>query len=91
MLELKHIRVYVLMMKLSVLLLQYAGYYFYRGESKMLDFIKSFFKFFFGLALIVSLVVGVGVAVFAYVFKKDFEDIERRTKEIVSDIESGNE
>lgn len=56
----------------------------------MLDFIKGFFKFFFSLALIVSVVVGVGVAVFAFIFKKDFEDIERRTKEIVDDIESGN-
>lgn len=78
------------MTNLSMLLLEHAGDYFYRGEIKMLDFIKSFFKFFFSLALIVSVVVGVGVAVFAFIFKKDFEDIERRTKEIVADIESGN-
>ncbi|MDN8891396.1 hypothetical protein Q0O75_13105, partial [Staphylococcus aureus] len=27
---------------------------------------------------------------FAYIFKKDFEDIERKTKEIIYDIESKN-
>ncbi|MGO2870013.1 MAG: hypothetical protein ACTIBY_07540, partial [Staphylococcus equorum] len=26
----------------------------------------------------------------AYIFKKDFEDIESKTKEIVSDIETNN-
>ncbi|HCZ2610169.1 TPA: hypothetical protein O2X41_002315 [Staphylococcus aureus] len=50
----------------------------------MWNFIKCVFKFVF------SLVAGVGVVAFAYIFKKDFEDIERKTKEIISDIESKN-
>ena len=54
----------------------------------MWDLIKGLFKF--CLVVITSVVVGVGVVAFAYIFKKDFEDIERKTKEIVSDIESNN-
>ncbi|MBH9580616.1 hypothetical protein [Staphylococcus felis] len=56
----------------------------------MCNFIKGFFKFVFSFILIVSLLLGVGAAVLAYVFKKDFEDIENKTKEIVADIESNN-
>ncbi len=44
----------------------------------------------FSLVAITTLVAGVGVVAFAYIFKKDFEDIERKTKEIISDIESKN-
>ncbi|RIN24981.1 hypothetical protein [Staphylococcus succinus] len=40
--------------------------------------------------LTVSLVAGIGAVAFAYIFKKDFEDIESKTKEIVSDIETNN-
>ena len=53
----------------------------------MWDLIKGLFKFLLSLVVITSVVVGVA---FAYIFKKDFEDIERKTKEIVSDIESNN-
>ncbi|HEJ7665829.1 TPA: hypothetical protein ACK0JJ_002648 [Staphylococcus aureus] len=56
----------------------------------MWNFIKCVFKFVFSLVAITTLVAGVGVAAFAYIFKKDFEDIERKTKEIISDIESKN-
>ncbi|EHJ07270.1 hypothetical protein [Staphylococcus simiae] len=56
----------------------------------MWNFIKGLFKFVFSLLAITTVVAGVGVAVFAYIFKKDFEDIERKTKEIISDIESKN-
>lgn len=56
----------------------------------MWDLIKGLFKFLLSLVVITSVVVGVGVVAFAYIFKKDFEDIERKTKEIVSDIESNN-
>lgn len=56
----------------------------------MCNFIKGFFKFVFSFILIVSLLLGVGAAVLAYVFKKDFEDIENKTKEIVADIESNS-
>ena len=55
----------------------------------MWDLIKGLFKFLLSLVVITSVVVG-GVVAFAYIFKKDFEDIERKTKEIVSDIESNN-
>ncbi len=54
----------------------------------MWNFIKGLFKFIFIFTATVTVVFGVGVAVLAYVFKKDFEDIENKTKEIVSDIES---
>lgn len=56
----------------------------------MWDFIKGLFKFLLSLTAITTLVVGVVVVVFGFIFKKDFEDIERKTKEIVSDIESNN-
>ncbi|MBI5973716.1 hypothetical protein ACUXJ9_001117 [Staphylococcus caledonicus] len=56
----------------------------------MWDLIKGLCKFVLSFVAITSLVVGVGVVAFAYIFKKDFEDIERKTKEIVSDIESNN-
>ncbi|BGE82011.1 hypothetical protein E2556_07185 [Staphylococcus croceilyticus] len=56
----------------------------------MWDLIKGLFKFLLSFVVITTLVIGVGVAAFAYIFKKDFEDIERKTKEIVSDIESNN-
>lgn len=48
------------------------------------------FKFVFSLVVIIILVVGVGLVVFVYIFKKDFEDIERKIKEIIFDIESKN-
>ncbi|MGV3244381.1 hypothetical protein [Staphylococcus sp. 11261D007BR] len=54
----------------------------------MWNFIKGFFKFVLSFTLIASLVLGVGAAVLAYVFKKDFEDIENKTREIIADIES---
>ena len=56
----------------------------------MWDFIKGLFKFWLSFTAITALVVGVVVVVFGFIFKKDFEDIERKTKEIVSDIESNN-
>ncbi|MBF2233191.1 hypothetical protein ACXXHR_10930 [Staphylococcus epidermidis] len=56
----------------------------------MWNFIKGLFKFVFSLLAITTVVVGIGVVAFAYIFKKDFEDIERKTKEIVSDIEINN-
>lgn len=56
----------------------------------MCDFIKGLFKFLLSFTAITALVVGVVVVVFGFIFKKDFEDIERKTKEIVSDIESNN-
>ncbi|MDP1483975.1 hypothetical protein Q8F67_11460 [Staphylococcus aureus] len=56
----------------------------------MWNFIKCVFKFVFSLVAITTLVAGVGVVAFAYIFKKDFEDIERKTKEIISDIKSKN-
>ncbi len=57
---------------------------------RMCNFIKGLFKFVLGTILTVSLAAGVGAVVFAYIFKKDFEDIESKTKEIVSDIETNN-
>lgn len=56
----------------------------------MWDFIKGLFKFLLSFTAITALVVGVVVVVFGFIFKKDFEDIEKKTKEIVSDIESNN-
>ena len=53
----------------------------------MWNFIKGLFKFVFSLLAITTVVVGIGVVAFAYIFKKD---IERKTKEIVSDIENNN-
>ena len=58
--------------------------------NRMWNFIKGLFKFVFGTILTVSLAAGIGAVVFAYIFKKDFEYIENKTKEIVSDIESNN-
>ncbi|WP_251518395.1 MULTISPECIES: hypothetical protein [Staphylococcus] len=56
----------------------------------MWNFIKGLFKFVMGTILTLSLLAGIGVVAFAYIFKKDFEDIENKTKEIVSDIEANN-
>ncbi|GEQ06868.1 hypothetical protein OXR01_08235 [Staphylococcus gallinarum] len=56
----------------------------------MWNFIKGLFKFVFGTIFTVSLIAGVGAVAFAYIFKKDFEEIESKTKEIVSDIETNN-
>ncbi|MCA0117252.1 hypothetical protein, partial [Staphylococcus epidermidis] len=53
----------------------------------MWNFIKGLFKFVFSLVAITTVIVSVGFVAFAYIFKKDFEDIERKTKEIISDIE----
>lgn len=57
----------------------------------MWNFIKGLFKFVFIFLAITTVVAGVGIAAFSYIFKKDFEDIERKTKEIVSDIENNND
>ncbi|WP_169710749.1 hypothetical protein [Staphylococcus lutrae] len=54
----------------------------------MCNFIKGLFKFLFVSTIIVVGAVGVGLAVLTYVFKKDFEEIENKTKEIIADIES---
>lgn len=56
----------------------------------MWNFIKGLFKFVFSLLAITTVVVGIGVVAFSYIFKKDFEYIERKTKEFVSDIENDN-
>ncbi|BCU52760.1 hypothetical protein ACUW9N_001882 [Staphylococcus auricularis] len=56
----------------------------------MWNFIKGLFKFVFFTAVTLTVVTGVGIAAFAYIFKQDFEDIENKTKELVSDIESNN-
>ncbi|KOS65151.1 hypothetical protein AN169_12630 [Staphylococcus aureus] len=56
----------------------------------MWNFIKCVFKFVFSLVAITTLVAGVGVVALLISLKKDFEDIERKTKEIISDIESKN-
>ncbi|EIS6532889.1 hypothetical protein [Staphylococcus pseudintermedius] len=54
----------------------------------MWNFIKGLFKFLFVSTLVITGVVGVGLAVLTYVFKKDFEEIESKTKEIIADIEA---
>ena len=54
----------------------------------MLRFIGGIFKVFFALMLVLTVLVGATVAVFAVVFKKDFEDIENKTKQIIADIEA---
>ena len=59
-------------------------------EVTSMNCIKGIFKFFFILIEITTVAVGAGVAVLAFVFKKDFEDLEQKTKEIVSEIESNN-
>ena len=59
-------------------------------EIAMWNFIKGLFKFVFSLVAITTVIVSVGFVAFAYIFKKDFEDIERKTKEIISDIEGNN-
>ena len=56
----------------------------------MWNFIKGLFKFVFSLVAITTVIVSVGFVAFAYIFKKDFEDIERKTKQIISDIEGNN-
>ena len=56
----------------------------------MWNFIKGLFKFVFSLVAITTVIVSVGFVAFAYIFKKDYEDIERKTKEIISDIEGNN-
>ncbi|HBJ9662120.1 TPA: hypothetical protein LER37_001954 [Staphylococcus pseudintermedius] len=54
----------------------------------MWNFIKGLFKFLFVSTIVITGVVGVGLAVLTYVFKKDFEEIESKTKEIIADIEA---
>ncbi|GGI33514.1 MULTISPECIES: hypothetical protein [Staphylococcus] len=54
----------------------------------MLRFIGGIFKVFFALMLVLTVLVGATVAVLAVVFKKDFEDIENKTKQIIADIEA---
>ncbi|MEB7825286.1 hypothetical protein [Staphylococcus chromogenes] len=54
----------------------------------MLRFIGGIFKVFFALMLVLTVLVGAAVAVFAVVFKKDFEDIENKTKQLIADIEA---
>ncbi|WP_182472294.1 hypothetical protein [Staphylococcus chromogenes] len=54
----------------------------------MLRFIGGIFKIFFALMLVLTVLVGATVAVLAVVFKKDFEDIENKTKQIIADIEA---
>ncbi|EHS7175641.1 hypothetical protein [Staphylococcus pseudintermedius] len=54
----------------------------------MWNFIKGLFKFLFVSTLVITGVVGVGLVVLTYVFKKDFEEIESKTKEIIADIEA---
>ncbi|WP_198549686.1 hypothetical protein [Macrococcoides caseolyticum] len=53
-----------------------------------MELIKGLFKAVFILVLVLSVILTAGAALFFISFKKDFEDIERRTKEIVSQIES---
>lgn len=60
------------------------------NEVTSMDCIKGIFKFFFILIAITTIAVGAGIAVLAFVFKKDFEELEQKTKEIVSEIESNN-
>lgn len=55
-----------------------------------MECIKSLFKAMFITLLVLSVIVTAGAALFVISFKKDFEDIERRTKEIVAKIESEN-
>ena len=52
----------------------------------MWDLIKGLFKFLLSLVVITSVVVGVGVVAFAYIFKKDFEDITRNNSNLTSDF-----
>lgn len=54
----------------------------------MLRFIGGIFKVFFALMLVLTVLVGATVAVLTVVFKKDFEDIENKTKQIIADIEA---
>ncbi|WP_198644557.1 hypothetical protein [Staphylococcus chromogenes] len=54
----------------------------------MLRFFGGIFKVFFALMLVLTVLVGATVAVLAVVFKKDFEDIENKTKQIIADIEA---
>ena len=60
----------------------------FRGETSMLRFIGGIFKVFFALMLVMTVLIGLGAAVLAFVFKKDFEDIENKTKQIIADIEA---
>lgn len=55
----------------------------------MWNFIKCVFKFVFSLVAITTLVAGVGVVAFAISLKKILR-YDRKTKEIISDIESKN-
>lgn len=59
-------------------------------EVTSMDCIKGIFKFFFILFATTAVVVGAAIAVLAFVFKKDFEELEQKTKEIVSEIEANN-
>lgn len=59
-------------------------------EVTSMDCIKGIFKIFFILIAITTVAIGAGVAVLAFVFKKDFEELEQKTKQIVSEIEANN-
>ncbi|MCG3399913.1 hypothetical protein [Staphylococcus massiliensis] len=56
----------------------------------MCKFIKGLLTFILSFIAITSVVVAGLAVVFAYIFKKDFEDIENKTKKIVAEIESNN-
>ncbi|GGB10842.1 hypothetical protein GCM10007190_18640 [Macrococcus hajekii] len=51
---------------------------------------KGFFKGLFFIVFLLAIVVTGGAALLFTRFKADFEDIERRTKDIVAQIESQN-
>lgn len=51
---------------------------------------KCLLKGLFLFILILSIIATAGIAFFFVSFKKDFEDIERRTRDIVAKIEAEN-
>lgn len=51
---------------------------------------KGFFKALFFIVFLLAIVVTGGAAFIFTRFKADFEDIERRTKDIVAKIEAEN-
>lgn len=57
-----------------------------RGEMRMKSLLKGLFFIVFLLAIIIT----GGAAVLFTRFKADFEDIERRTQDIIAKIESEN-
>ena len=56
----------------------------------MWNFIKGLFKFVFGTIFTVSLIAALVLCSIRLYLQKDFEEIESKTKEIVSDIETNN-